>query len=119
MEIITGAEALEYLRGPHIRENGVGVATTKHIVTPVKRDIGYKVQDIKAELYSNRNSTETRANHKRLEKNSEKDELETEPEENKVLSAPVRPRKGQMVQVWFGRKKRSPRGSKEANIDTK
>ena len=62
-------------------------------------------------------STETQDNLKRLEKNSKNGELETEPEENKAFPALVGPRKVQVVQVWFGRKKRSLRGSKEANIE--
>jgi hypothetical protein len=32
------------------------------------------------------------------------------------LQAPVGPKRGQVVQVWFGKKRRSPRGSKEPEI---
>jgi hypothetical protein len=117
MKVITGSKAPKYLRGLYVGENGTTVATTKNIATPVKGDIEYKVQDTRAESYPNKNSTETQDNHKRLEKNSENGELETESEENKAFPAPVGPRKGQVVQVWFGRKKRSPRGSKETNIE--
>jgi hypothetical protein len=117
MEVITGAEAPEYPRGPYVGENGTVVATTKNIATLVKGDTEYKVQDTRAESYPNKNSTETQDNHKRLEKNSENGELETESEKNEAFPAPVGPRKGQVVQVWFGRKKRSPKGSKEANIE--
>ena len=35
-------------------------------------------------------------------------------EEIKTSQMPVWPQKGQVVQVWFGRKKRSLRGRKEA-----
>ena len=32
------------------------------------------------------------------------------------MQAPVGPKRGQVVQVWFGKKRRSPRGSKEPEI---
>jgi hypothetical protein len=117
MEVITGAEAPEYLRGPYAKKVDTAVTTTKNIATPVKGDTGHKVQDTRVELYPNKDSTNTQDNHKLLEKNSENVESETESEETKALPAPVGPRRGQVVQVWFGRKKKSPRGSKEAKIE--
>jgi hypothetical protein len=57
--------------------------------------------------------TGTRDNHKHLEKGSENAELETKSEEAKTSQIPVGPQKGQVMQVWFGRKKRSSRGKKE------
>ena len=117
MEVITGAETPEYLRGPYGGENGTAVTTTKNIATRVKGDTGHTVQDTRAESYPNKNSKETQDKHKRLEKNSKSVESETESKEIKALPAPVGPRRGQVVQVWFGRKKRSSRGNKEAKIE--
>ena len=57
MEVITGAEASEYLRGPYVRGNGTTVVITKNIATPVKGDTEYKVQDSRAESYPNENPT--------------------------------------------------------------
>jgi hypothetical protein len=74
------------------------------------------VQDTKVESCPSKDSTKTQNNHKRLEKNSKNVESETESEEAKASPVPVGPKRGQVVQVWFGRKKRSPRGSKEAEI---
>ena len=98
MEVITRAEALKYLRGPYAKKVDTVVMTTKNIATPGKDSI--KTQD----------------NHKRLEKNSENVKSEAESEETKALPASVEPKRGQVVQVWFGRKKRSPRGNEEAKI---
>ena len=49
-----------------------------------------------------------------MKKNNENAESEIESKEAKTSQIPVGPQKGQVVQVWFGRKKRSPRGKKEA-----
>uniref|UniRef100_A0A2N9EV97 Uncharacterized protein n=1 Tax=Fagus sylvatica TaxID=28930 RepID=A0A2N9EV97_FAGSY len=47
MEVITGAEALEYLQGPYARkEDTIGV-TTKDIATPTMNGAGHKVQSTK------------------------------------------------------------------------
>ena len=46
-------------------------------------------------------------------KGSENVESEMESEEAKASQMPVWPQKGQVVQVWFDRKKRSLRGRKE------
>ena len=112
MEVITGAEAPEYLRGPYARKEGIAGATTKNIAIPVRDGTRHKVQDTKVESCPNKDSTETQDNHKRLEKNNKNVESEIESEEAKA--SPVGPKKGQVVQVWFGRKKRSPRGNKAA-----
>jgi hypothetical protein len=48
MEVITGAEALEYLKGPYARrEDTIGV-TTKDIATPTMNGAGHKVQSMVA-----------------------------------------------------------------------
>ena len=116
MEVITRAEAPEYLRGPYIGAKGIVGAITKNVATLVRN---HKVQVTKVESCPNKDSTKTQDNHKRLEKNSENVESETESEEAKTLSVPIGPKRGQVVQVWFGSKKRSPRGSKEAEIEAK
>ncbi len=89
-------------------------ATTKNFATPVRDGTRHKVQDTKIESCPNKDSTKTQDNRKRLEKNSEKVEFETKSEEAKASPVPVGLKRGQVVQVWFGRKKRSPRGSKGA-----
>ena len=116
MEVITRAEAPEYLRGPYIGAKGIVGAITKNVATLVRN---HKVQVTKVESCPNKDSTKTQDNHKRLEKNSENVESETESEEAKTLSVPIGPKRGQVVQVWFGSKNRSPRGSKEAEIEAK
>ena len=111
MEVKMGAEAPEYLRGPYDgKEDITGVTTT----TPVINGIGHKVQNTETKSCQNKDSTRTQNNHKRLEKNSENAESKTESEEAKTSQILVGPQKGQVVHVWFGRKKRSPRGRKEA-----
>uniref|UniRef100_A0A2N9FYZ2 Uncharacterized protein n=1 Tax=Fagus sylvatica TaxID=28930 RepID=A0A2N9FYZ2_FAGSY len=63
MEVITGAEAPEYLKGPYVKKEDTIDTPAKDIAIPImKNDIGHKVQST----------------------------------------------------VWFGRKKRSPKGRKEA-----
>ena len=114
-----GVEALEYLRGPYARKEGIAGAITKNIATPIRNGTNHKVKNTKVKSCPNKDSTKTQDNHKWLEKNSENVESETESEEAKTLPIPVGPKKGQVVQVWFGRKKRSPRGSKEAKIKVK
>jgi hypothetical protein len=114
MEVITGAKAPEYLRGPYVGKEGIAGATTKNIATPVRNGTNHRVQNTKVKSCPNKDSTKTQNNHKSLEKNSENVESETESEEAKASPKPVGPKRGQVVQVWFGRKKRSPRGSKEA-----
>ena len=91
MEVITGAEALEYLRGPYVREESVAGVITKNEVTPVRN---HKVQDAKVESCPNKDSTKTQDNHKWLEKNSENVESETESEEAKTLPVPIGPKRG-------------------------
>ena len=92
MEVITGAEAPEYLRGPYARKEGIAGATTKSIVTLVKGDTRHKRQDAKVKSCPNKDSTKSQNNHKRLEKNSENVESETESEG--VKPVPVGPKKG-------------------------
>ena len=112
MEVITGAEAPEYLRGPYVGEDNIAGAITKNVATPVRNGTRHKVQDSKDELCPNKDSTKIQANRKQLEKNSENVESETESEEAKTLQALIGPKRGQVVQVWFRKKRRSPRGSK-------
>jgi hypothetical protein len=68
MEVITGAEALEYLQGPYARkEDTIGV-TTKDIATPTMNGAGHKVQSTVAKPCRGRDFERTQDNHKRLEK---------------------------------------------------
>jgi hypothetical protein len=92
MEVITGAEAPEYLRGPYAGKEGIASATTKSIVTPVKGDTRHKGQDAKVESCPNKDSTKSQNNHKRLEKNSKNVESETKSEGVKPVL--VGPKKG-------------------------
>jgi hypothetical protein len=117
MEVITGAEAPEHFRGPYVGEDGIAGAITKNVATPVGSGTRHKVQDSKVELCPNKDSTKIQDNHKRLEKNSENVESETESKEAMTLQASVGPKRGQVVQVWFGKKRRSPRGSEEPEIE--
>ena len=94
MEVITGAEAPKYLRGPYVGEDGIVDAITKNVATPVGNGIRHKVQDSKVKLCPNKDSSKIQDNHKRLEKNSENVESETESEEAKILQAPVGPKRG-------------------------
>uniref|UniRef100_A0A2N9END3 Retrotransposon gag domain-containing protein n=1 Tax=Fagus sylvatica TaxID=28930 RepID=A0A2N9END3_FAGSY len=99
MEVITGAKAPEYLRGPYVGEDGIAGTITKNVATPVKNGTGHKLQDSKMESHPSRDSTKTQNNHKRLEKNNENVKSETESEEAKTLPVLVEPKRGQMVQV--------------------
>ena len=114
MEMITGAEAPEYLKGPYARKEDTIGAPTKDIAAPTMNGVGHKVQSMVAKPCWGKDLEGTRDNHKRLEKGSENAESKTESEEVKTSHTPMWPQKGQMVQVWFGRKKRSSRGRKEA-----
>jgi hypothetical protein len=114
MEVITGVEVPAYLRGPYAGKEDITGATTKNIATPIINSTSHKVQNTETKPCQNKDSTRTQDNHKRLEKNSENAESETESEEAKTSRIPVGPQKGQGVQVWFGKKKRSPRGGKKA-----
>ena len=69
MEVITGAEAPEYLREPYAKKVGTAVTTTKNITTPVKGDTGHKVQDSRVESYPNKDSTKTQDNCRHRRKN--------------------------------------------------
>uniref|UniRef100_A0A2N9GH53 Reverse transcriptase domain-containing protein n=1 Tax=Fagus sylvatica TaxID=28930 RepID=A0A2N9GH53_FAGSY len=89
-------------------------ATTKNIATPRINGTSHKLQNTETKPCQSKDSTKTQDSHKRLEKNSENAESETEYEEAKTSRILVGPQKSQVVQVWFGRKKRSPRGRKEA-----
>ena len=111
MEVITGAEAPEYLRGPYVGKEDIIGTTTTNITTLRINGTGHKVQNTETKPCQTKDSTRT---HKRLEKNSENLESETESKEPKISQAPVGPQKGQVVHVWFGRKKRSLRCRKEA-----
>ena len=117
MEVITGVEAPEYLRGPHIGEEGIAGAITKNVAMPVRNDTRHKVQDSKVELCPNKDSTKIQDSHKRLEKDSKNVESKTGSEEAKTIPAHIGPKRGQVVQVWFSKKRRSPRGSKELEIE--
>jgi hypothetical protein len=105
---------LEYLRGHYAGKEDITGATTKNIAAPIINGTSHKVQNTKTKPCQNKDSTRTQDNHKRLEKNSENVESELESEEAKTSQIPVGPQKGQVVQVWFGKKKRNPRGRKEA-----
>ena len=94
MEVITGAEAPEYLRGPYARKEGIAGATTKNIAIPVRDGTRHKVQDTKVESCPNKDSTETQDNHKRLEKNNKNVESETKSKEVKASPIPVGPKTG-------------------------
>jgi hypothetical protein len=97
MEVIKGAEAFEYLRGPYAGKEGIAGAITKNIAKPVRNGTRHKVQDTKVESYPSKDSIKTPDNHKRLKKNSENVELETESEEARISPIPVGPKKGQVV----------------------
>jgi hypothetical protein len=114
MEVITRVEASEYFRGPYAGKEDITGATTKNIATPRINGTSHKLQNTKTKPCQSKDSTKTQDSHKRLEKNSENAESETEYEEAKTSRILVGPQKSQVVQVWFGRKKRSPRGRKEA-----
>jgi hypothetical protein len=115
MEVITGAEAPEYLKGPCTRKEDTIDTPTKDIVIPIKKDgISHRVQSMVTEPYRGKGLEKTRDDHKRLEKGSENTESETKSEKVKASYMPIQPQNFQTVQVWFGRKKRSPRGRKEA-----
>ena len=91
MEVITGAEAPEYLRRPYVGEESIAGVITKNVATPVRN---YKGQDTKVESCPNKDSTKTQDNHKWLEKNSENVESETESKEAKTLPVPIGPKRG-------------------------
>ncbi len=97
MEVIKGAEAFEYLRGPYAGKEGIAGAITKNIAKPVRNGTRHKVQDTKVESYPSKDSIKTPDNRKRLKKNSENVELETESEEARISPIPVGPKKGQVV----------------------
>jgi hypothetical protein len=44
MEVITGVEAPEYLKGPYTRKEDAIGATTKNIATPIVNGASHKVQ---------------------------------------------------------------------------
>ena len=92
MEVITGAEGPEYLRGPYVGKEGIAGATIKNIATPIRN--GTRIQQ------------KGQDNHKCLEKSSENVELETGSEEAKTSQKLVGPQRGQVVQVWFGKEKK-------------
>ena len=71
MEVITGAEAPKYLRGPYAGKDSITGATTKNILTPVRNGTSHKVQNTKVKSCPNKDSIKTQDNHKCLEKNSE------------------------------------------------
>uniref|UniRef100_A0A2N9F0K1 Reverse transcriptase domain-containing protein n=1 Tax=Fagus sylvatica TaxID=28930 RepID=A0A2N9F0K1_FAGSY len=98
MEVITGVEVPAYLRGPYAGKEDITGATTKNIATPIINSTSHKVQNTETKPCQNKDSTRTQDNHKRLEKNSENVESETESEEAKTSRIPVGPQKGQGVQ---------------------
>uniref|UniRef100_A0A2N9IVJ4 Uncharacterized protein n=1 Tax=Fagus sylvatica TaxID=28930 RepID=A0A2N9IVJ4_FAGSY len=98
MEMITGAEAPEYLKGPCAKKEDTIGAPTKDIATPTMNGVGHKVQSTVAKPCRGKDLEGTRENHKRLEKGSENAESETESEEVKTSHTPMWPQKGQMVQ---------------------
>ena len=48
MEMITGAEAPEYLKGPYARKEDTIGAPTKDIAAPTMNGVGHKVQSMVA-----------------------------------------------------------------------
>uniref|UniRef100_A0A2N9IUX1 Uncharacterized protein n=1 Tax=Fagus sylvatica TaxID=28930 RepID=A0A2N9IUX1_FAGSY len=98
MEMITGAEAPEYLKRPCAKKEDTIGAPTKDIATPTMNGVGHKVQSTVAKPCRGKDLEGTRDNHKRLEKGSENAESETESEEVKTSHTPMWPQKGQMVQ---------------------
>ena len=114
MEVITGAEAPKYLRRLYVGKEDITGATTKNTIAPIKNGTSHKVQNTETKPCQDKDSTRTQDNHKHLEKNNDNVKSEIEYEEAKTSQVLVRPQKGQMVQVWFDIKKRSPRGMTEA-----
>jgi hypothetical protein len=111
MEVITGAKAPEYLKGPYIQKEDTTNTLAKDTAIPImKNGIGHRMQSTITKPYQGKEPEKTRNDHKRLEKGSEN----TESEKVKTSYVPILPQNYQTVQVWFGRKKRSPRGRKEA-----
>ena len=114
MEVITGAKAPEYLKGPYIQKEDTTNTLAKDTAIPImKNGIGHRMQSTITKPYQGKEPEKTRNDHKRLEKGGENTESETESEKVKTSYVPILPQNYQIVQVWFGRKKRSPRGRKE------
>ena len=122
MEVITGVEAPEYLKEPYIRGRKEDIAITlakdeKDVAIPIVRnDISHKMQTTITKPHRGKEPKKIQNDHKRLEKESEN--IESEAESKKVNTSsshvPILPLNYQTVQVWFGKKKQSLRGKKEA-----
>ncbi len=120
MEVITGAEAPEYLKGPYIQNRKEDIAITmtkdeKNADIPIVRDnISHKIQSTTTKPHRGKEPEKIRNDHKCLEKVSENFESETEFKKINTSSShtPILPQNYQTVQVWFGKRKRSPRGKK-------
>ena len=105
MEVITGAKAPEYLRGHYARKEDIIGATTKNIATPIINDISHKLQNTETKPCQSKDSTRTQDNHKRLEKNSENVESETESEEAKTSRIPIGPQKAKWYRFGLAERK--------------
>ena len=116
MEVITGAEAPEYLKRPYVQNKEEDTAIT---MEKDEEDVAVmmagKIQSTITKPQQGKEPEKIRNDHKRLEKGSKDFESETESEKINTISShvPILSQGYQTVQVWFGRKKRSPRGKKE------
>ena len=60
MEVITGAEAPEYLKGPYVRKEDIIDIPTKDIVIPImKNGIGHRVQSTVTKPYRGKKPEKT------------------------------------------------------------
>ena len=72
MEVITRAEAPEYLKGPYARKEDTVDTPVKDIAMPIiKNGIGHRVQSTVTKPYRVKDLKKTRDDHKRQEKGSE------------------------------------------------
>ncbi len=79
MEVITGAEAPEYLKGPYVQKEDTINIPTKDIVIPImKNGRGHRMQSMVTKPYRGKESKKTRNDHRCLEKDNENIESETE-----------------------------------------
>jgi hypothetical protein len=106
MDVITGVEALEYLKGPYIQKKDTTNTLARDIAIPImKNGIGHKMQSTITKPHQDKEPKKTQNDHKRLEKGSENTKSETESEKVKTSCVPILPQNYEIVQVWFGRKK--------------
>ena len=110
MEVITGAKAPEYLRGPYAGKEDITGATTKNIATPIINSTSHKVQNTETKPCQNKDLMRTQNNHKRLEKNSENAESKTESEEAKNFTNTSRATKRPSGTCLVWQKEKKPEG---------